>query len=62
MLPVWFMSYKYNNKVYEFAINGQTGKLAGTPPLSKAKLALFSCSIGAAVSIISMLFGGIISL
>ena len=62
MLPVWFMSYKYNDKVYEFAINGQTGKLAGTPPLSKAKLTLFSCAIGAVVSVLGMIIGGIISL
>ena len=58
MLPVWFMSYRYNDKVYEFAINGQTGKLAGTPPLSKWKLALFSGAVGAAVAFGCMLIGG----
>ena len=62
MLPVWFMSYMYNGKVYEFAINGQTGKLAGTPTLSKAKLALFSCAVGAAVAVIGMLIGGILNI
>ena len=25
LLPVWFMTYKYKDKVYEFAMNGQTG-------------------------------------
>lgn len=58
MLPVWFMSYKYNDKVYEFAINGQTGKTAGTPPLDKLKLILFSSAIGMAVAIIVFLLGG----
>ena len=58
LLPVWFMSYNYKGKVYEFAINGQTGKLAGTPPLSKKKLALFSGAIGLAVTIIGTLIGG----
>lgn len=38
LLPVWFMTYKYRDKQYSFAINGQTGKLAGIPPLSIAKL------------------------
>lgn len=59
MLPVWFMSYKYNDKVYEFAINGQTGKLAGTPPLNVMKLKLFCAGISAAVSVaMALLFGG----
>ncbi len=62
MLPVWFMSYMYKGKVYEFAINGQTGKLAGTPPLSKGKLALFSGIIGAVVALVGMVIGGAFSI
>lgn len=58
MLPVWFMTYRYNDKIYEFAVNGQTGKLAGTPPLDKAKLALFSSAVGLAVALLSFLIGG----
>ena len=58
LLPVWFMSYNYKGKVYEFAMNGQTGKVAGTPPLSKGKLALFSGAIGLAITIIGTLIGG----
>ncbi|MDE5770950.1 MAG: hypothetical protein K2I06_04865 [Ruminococcus sp.] len=58
MLPVWFMTYKYNDKIYEFAMNGQTGKLAGTPPLDKTKLKLFSTAIGLAVAIVGFLLGG----
>ena len=57
MLPVWFMSYKYKDKVYEFAMNGQTGKLAGTPPLSKPKLAGFTSVIGAVAAIIFFIGG-----
>ena len=56
------MSYMYRGKVYEFAINGQTGKLAGTPPLSKPKLALFSGIIGAAVALAGMVIGGAFTL
>lgn len=58
MLPVWFMTYKYNDKMYEFAINGQTGKLAGTPPLSKSRLAAVCGAVGAAVAAVIILFGG----
>ena len=58
LLPVWFMSYKYKDKMYEFAINGQTGKLAGTPPLSKGRLGLLCAAIGAALSAIIIVVGG----
>ncbi|MBD5159371.1 MAG: hypothetical protein HDT23_03920 [Ruminococcus sp.] len=58
MLPVWFMTYKYNDKIYEFALNGQTGKLAGTPPLDKSKLKLFCSAVGMIVAVIAFLFGG----
>lgn len=58
MLPVWFMTYNYNDKMYEFALNGQTGKLAGTPPLDKSKLRLFCSAIGLAVAVIGFLLGG----
>lgn len=44
LLPVWFMTYQYGGKTYEFALNGQTSKFAGTPPLSKGKLA-FACAL-----------------
>lgn len=57
MLPVWFMTYRYNDKIYEFAINGQTGKLAGTPPLDKKKLAFFAFLVGIVVAIIVFLGG-----
>lgn len=60
MLPVWFMTYKYKDKMYEFAINGQTGKLAGTPPLAKGRLALACTALGVAVTLISSLIGGAI--
>ena len=58
MLPVWFMTYKYKNKIYEFAINGQTGRLAGTPPLDKGKLRLVSLAVGLAVTAVAFLVGG----
>ncbi len=57
MLPVWFMTYRYNGKVYEFALNGQTGKLAGTPPLNKMKLSLVCAAIGLGITILGYLLG-----
>ncbi len=58
MLPVWFMTYKYKGLIYSFAVNGQTGKLAGTPPLDKKKLGLFCAGIGALIAAAAYLIGG----
>lgn len=38
MLPVWLLNVEYNNKMYTFAINGDTGKAVGKLPISKGKL------------------------
>jgi len=39
MLPVWLFNVDYKDKLYQFAINGETGKIAGELPMSKAKIA-----------------------
>ncbi len=57
LLPVWFMTYSYNGKQYSFAINGQTGKQAGTPPLDIGKLLAFCGAITLGCSIVSALLG-----
>ena len=59
LLPVWFMTYRYRGNVYSFAVNGQTGKLAGTPPLNKLKLKLVSLGAGIAASAIATLIMGV---
>lgn len=40
MLPVWLLNVDYNGKKHLFAINGETGKVVGKLPLSKARVAL----------------------
>ena len=37
MLPVWLLSTKWNGKNFLFAMNGQTGKMAGDLPVSWGK-------------------------
>lgn len=44
LLPVWMVNVKYNNKLYIFAMNGQTGKFIGNIPLDKKKMILFFLS------------------
>lgn len=38
MMPVWFISYKHNGQLYNIAINGQTGRVAGNFPFSALKI------------------------
>jgi hypothetical protein len=57
LLPVWFMSYLYKGKQYDFAINGQTGKQAGTPPLDTGKLNGLVFGIIAVCTLLGMLGG-----
>ena len=40
LLPVWISSYTYQGKVYQFRINGQTGRVSGSTPISWIKVAL----------------------
>ncbi|MBQ8825685.1 MAG: hypothetical protein IJ007_01160 [Oscillospiraceae bacterium] len=58
MLPVWFMTYKYNDKSYFFGMNGQTGKMVGKLPVSIPKLIGFSAGVFAVVGLISGFIGG----
>lgn len=37
LLPVWMLNIKYLDKMYQFAINGQTGKVVGEYPVDKKK-------------------------
>ena len=45
MMPMWFLTYFYKDKLYYFAMNGQTGKFGGRLPLNKPKLIFFSFGI-----------------
>lgn len=55
MLPVWLFSVKYQGQNYLYAVNGQTGKVAGKLPKSMKKLFLFSGIGFAGVQLVSLL-------
>lgn len=40
LFPVWVLAYRYQDRVYRFVINGQTGRATGMAPTSWAKVAL----------------------
>ena len=41
LVPIWISSFKYKDKVYQFVVNGQTGKVGGKSPVSGWRVALF---------------------
>lgn len=55
LLPVWILNTKYNDQIYTFAMNGQSGKFVGELPIDKSKavkyflksfaISLVSCSV-----------------
>lgn len=58
LLPVWVMNYDYKGKKYTFAMNGQTGKVVGKPPISVGKVLAWFFGIMSAVLIPMLLIGG----
>lgn len=57
LLPVWLITFNFKGESYMFAMNGQTGKIAGQLPLSTAKGASWFGLV--AVSVFTLLlFGG----
>ena len=60
LLPVWFMSYKYHNQMYYFAMNGQTGEVAGKVPVSTVKKTAFFFVVLAIAAVVARFILGII--
>lgn len=56
MLPVWMMNTKFAGKNYLFAVNGQTGRVAGSLPIDKKKLFGMFGGIVAAIMAVAQFF------
>lgn len=60
LLPVWLVTYRKRNdseKVYYYAMNGQTGKVSGVLPINYWKLSGAAIGIGILVALIVLLGG-----
>ena len=57
LMPVWILNYKYLGKTYTFAMNGQTGKVAGEPPVSRVKLTILGLAVLPVAASICWLIG-----
>ena len=55
LMPVWILNTKYKDKIYTFAMNGQTGKMTGELPISSKRTALWFAGIAAGVSVLATL-------
>lgn len=62
LLPVWMVYYDYDKTEHTFAMNGQTGKIVGKPPISYSKAAAWFGGIAGTsfitLKIVSLLMGG----
>jgi len=47
LMPVWMVCYDYKQAEHIFMMNGQTGKIIGKPPLSKAKMLAWFAGVSA---------------
>lgn len=55
-LPVWFMTFEYKDRPYTMMVNGQTGKVVGTVPFQKVKVAMtfFLCLCVLSVPLVAL--------
>jgi len=63
LLPMWMVCYDYRKAEHIFAMNGQTGKIVGKPPLSKAKIFAWFAGVSAGsfllMRLLTLLLGGV---
>jgi len=57
LLPVWKYSYTYNGQEYPFYVNGQTGKIVGTVPLSTKKVWAYAGTLWLCLTILGVCLG-----
>ncbi len=57
LMPAWTMTYQYRGEMFYFAMNGQTGQVAGRVPVSGKKLLWLFLGLFAAVTLIGLAVG-----
>ena len=59
LLPVWIMTYRYNQQSFRFLVNGQTGRATGAAPVSWRKILAIAAIILAVILLGLVLLGGL---
>jgi len=62
LMPVWRYVYEYNKQEYPFYVNGETGKIVGTAPLSKKKVLFYSATLWFLLTVLLASINGILGL
>ncbi len=55
LMPVWILNTRYRDKLYTFAMNGQTGKITGTLPICPKRTAIWFGGLTAGITALSAL-------
>ena len=55
LAPVWISSFQFEGKTYRFMVNGETGKICGSTPVSKLKVILTIAVVIAVIVLIRFL-------
>lgn len=59
LLPVWIMAYRYQDRLYRFLVNGQTGRATGQAPTSWRKILLVAGLVLAVLLFLVLICGGV---
>jgi hypothetical protein len=61
LLPVWIGAYRVGEKMYRVVLNGQTGELTGTAPISWGKVLLAAGAALASLVVVATVFAALAS-
>jgi LSD1 subclass zinc finger protein len=50
LLPVWISAFRFNDKLYQFVVNGRTGEVIGDYPKSTAKIIMIVLAVIALIA------------
>jgi predicted RNA-binding Zn-ribbon protein involved in translation (DUF1610 family) len=59
LLPVWIMAYRYQDQVYRFLVNGQTGRATGQAPVSWKKVIAAIAVVALLAFVLFLIFLGV---
>ena len=57
LAPIWISNFSFNGKVYNFVVNGQTGRIAGKSPVSALRVAIAIIIAIVVLCILGYVFG-----
>lgn len=62
LLPVWEYNYEYGGMIYNFYVNGQSGKVVGKTPVSKLKVLFYSIGCAGLWTLLLAFLGAVLEM